>query len=69
MSLIDALLVWWRSHPLAVQVRAALTIAGLIVFGMGWTIRSATVTLVGAATWAPAASILVADWVSRGVGR
>ena len=69
MSLIDALLVWWRSHPLAVQARATLAIAGLIVFGTGGTIRSATVTLVGAATWASAASILVADWVSRGVGR
>ncbi len=69
MPAAHTLNTWWRSHPLADRARANLAITGLIILCIGWLIRSAAVTFVGAAAWAPAASILFADWLSRGVGR
>ncbi len=69
MPAAHTLNTWWRSHPLADRARATLAIAGLIILCIGGIIRSASVTFVGAVAWGPAAGMLVADWVSRGVGR
>jgi len=69
MPAAHTLHTWWRAHPFAVRARATVAIAGLIILCLGWIIRSAAVTFIGAMAWGPAASILVADWVSRGVGR
>ncbi len=51
------------------QLRAVSAGAGLVLLAVAWLTGSVHVAAVGAVLWVPAATLIAADLLSRGVGR